>query len=431
MSLSSALNTGAAGLKAGSSAVAGVADNIANMNTVGYKAISTEFNTLVVPGLPGSGHVAGGVTARARSLVSRQGALEASGVATNIGIDGAGFFVVRDGAPGAGQVAFTRAGNFAPDPQGFLRNSGGFYLQGWRLDSQGLPPGAGLADLEAVRLSDFLAAAEPTTTVTLRGNLDAGAAVVTPYVDGQMASGQVAPAFARSVDVYDAQGVAHRVEIGFLKTGANSWKVEIYARPASDVTAPNGLLRVGTLVFKPDGTLDPQASSPALFQPFTPSWANSAGSDPITLDFGTNGGLEGFTQFGSPSALSALEADGGVGGNVSSIAISDDGIVSGVFGNGRTKPVFQLPIATFRNPDGLTSVSGNAFVPSEKSGGVLVNTPGQLGSGKIAGGFLEASTVDLAGEFTNMIRFQRAYSASSRIVTTVDEMLQEINALKR
>ena len=123
--------------------------------------------------------------------------------------------------------------------------------------------------------------------------------------------------------------------------------------------------------------------------------------------------------------------DGGMLGNVASVQISESGIVSAVFDNGATRAVFQLPLATVQNPDGLTRLPGNNYALSDASGNVAINSPGALGAGEIAASTLEASTVDLAQEFTNMIRFQRAYSASSKIITTVDEMLQEVSALKR
>jgi flagellar hook protein FlgE len=118
-------------------------------------------------------------------------------------------------------------------------------------------------------------------------------------------------------------------------------------------------------------------------------------------------------------------------GNLSSIDISKTGTVSAIFDDGTTRAVFQLPIATFQNPDGLTRVSGNSYIVSKASGGVTLNVPGSLGAGNLTSSALEASTVDLAGEFTNMIRFQRAYSASSKIITTVDDMLREVSDLKR
>ena len=118
-------------------------------------------------------------------------------------------------------------------------------------------------------------------------------------------------------------------------------------------------------------------------------------------------------------------------GTVASVEISDAGIVSAIFEDGTSRAIYQLPIATFQNPDGLTRIGGNAYMMSQDSGNFAINKPGALGAGTIAAGKLEASNVDLAQEFSNMILFQRAYSASSKIITTVDDMLQEVSNLKR
>ncbi|MGH6781830.1 MAG: flagellar hook-basal body complex protein, partial [Sphingomonadaceae bacterium] len=231
--------------------------------------------------------------------------------------------------------------------------------------------------------------------------------------------------------IYDGQGSAHRVTFGFVKTAANQWVGEIYAQPATDVTAPGGVLASGAISFNPDGSLDLAGSSPALFGNLAVSWTNGASSAPIRLDLGDDDGLNGLTQFGGESALLSSSVDGGMLGTVASVEISDTGIVSAIFEDGTARAIYQLPLATFQNPDGLTRLGGNAYAISQDSGSVAINRPGALGSGNIAAGTLEASNVDLAQEFTNMIRFQRAYSASSKIITTVDDMLQEVSNLKR
>jgi flagellar hook protein FlgE len=433
LSLYSALYAGVSGLSAQSSAMATVADNITNINTVGYKGVSTEFRTLVTDGRIKSSYAAGGVAAAPQALISKQGLLQASANQTDLAIDGAGFFVVRTGDTSSSDVAFTRAGAFKPDLQGYLRNTSGFYLQGWRLDAQGNFVDTGSTSaLEPVRLSELTGSAAPTSNVQLRANLKSDEVPFAGiYAVGDMAAGTVTPNFTRSVDIFDAQGGAHRVTLAFLKTAANTWQTEVYATPATDVTAAGGLLTSGTLKFNPDGSLDKAGSSPTLFAPLAVSWTNGAGSQPINLKLGSNGGLDGITQFGGESALISSSVDGGLLGNIASIEVSDKGVVSAIFDDGTARAVFQLPIATFQNPDGLTRLSGNGFAVSSASGSAAINKPGALGSGRISASTLEASNVDLAQEFTNMIRFQRAYSASSKIITTVDEMLQELGNLKR
>lgn len=413
--------------------MATVADNITNINTVGYKGTEAQFRTLVTDGRAKANYSAGGVATAPISMVSKQGLLQASGSNTDLAIDGGGFFVTRTTTDGTGDIAYTRAGAFKPDEEGFLRNAGGLYLYGWRLDAQGNYVNTGnLNVLQAVRLSDLTGTAVPTTRIQMRANLQSTTSNFTgPYAAGDMAAGTVTPAFQRSFDIYDSQGGSHRVTMAYLKTGANQWQQEIYTEPRTDVTAAGGLLASGTLAFNPDGSLDRGGSSPALFGPLSIGWTNNAASVPVALAVGADGGIDGITQFGSESALISSNVDGGMLGNLSSVEIGKTGQVNAIFDDGTTRAVFQLPIASFQNPDGLTRLSGNAYAISKQSGGLTLNKPGSLGAGRISASTLEASTVDLAGEFTNMIRFQRAYSASSKIITTVDDMLREVSELKR
>ncbi len=432
MSLYSALYAGVSGLGAQSSAMATVADNITNINTIGYKGTEADFRSLVTDGRLKSSYSAGGVAAAPRAMISKQGLLQASGSQTDLGIDGGGFFVTRQGAGADSGVAFTRAGAFRPDEQGYLRNTSGYYLQGWRLDSTGgYTSTGGLSELEPVRLSGLTGTAAATTRLQARANLQSTQEPFTgAYAAGDMATGALEPHFSRTFEIFDAQGGGHQITMGFVKTGPNQWVGEIYGDPA-DVTAANGLLASGSIAFNPDGSLDLANSSPALFDTLNVSWTNQAGSSPISLNLGSQDGLDGLTQFGSASALIASSSDGGMLNNLVSVEVSKEGIVSAIFDDGTARPVFQLPIATFANPDGLTRMSGNAYSVSQQSGNVVIGRPGELGSGDISSGTLEASNVDLAQEFTNMIRFQRAYSASSKIITTVDDMLQEVSGLKR
>jgi flagellar hook protein FlgE len=433
LSLYSALYAGVSGLSAHASAMATVADNITNINTVGYKGVEAQFRTMVTDGRAKSNYSAGGVVAAPVSMVSKQGLLQASSSSTDIAIDGGGFFVTRTTSDSAGDVAYTRAGSFRPDEEGFLRNPAGLYLYGWRLDATGDYTNTGSVNaLEPVRVSDLTGTATPTTRLQARINLQSTTEAYTgTYTAGDMADGTVTPQFTRSFNVYDSQGGSHTLTMGYIKTGANEWKSEIYSDPAGDVTATDGLLASGTIKFNADGSLDKGGSTAALFNPLNVTWTNNAASVPINLAIGTDDGIDGLTQFGTESSLISSNVDGGMLGNLSSIEISKTGTVNAIFDDGTTRAVFQLPIATFQNPDGLTRLSGNAYTVSRQSGGMTLNSPGQLGAGAISANSLEASTVDLAGEFTNMIRFQRAYSASSKIITTVDDMLREVSDLKR
>ncbi len=435
MSLYSALYAGVSGLGAEATAMAVVADNISNINTIGYKGNDIQFRTLVSDGRARSTYTAGGVMAAPQALISKQGLLQASSNSTDLGIEGAGFFVVRETLGDAESVAFTRAGSFRPDEFGFLRNASGMYLQGWRLDNFGEFTNTGnVAALSPVRVSDLTGSAAPTTEIEIRANLQSTAPVhAGAYAAGDMAAGTVTPTFSRSFDIFDSQGSSHRVTMAYVRTGANQWQAELYAEPASDVTAAGGVLAAGEIRFNPDGSLirDDAVYTSAMFDPVNIAWSNGAGSVPINLGLGENGTISGLSQFGSESAMIAATTDGGVLGNIASIQVTEAGLLSAVFDNGVTRPVFQLPVATFPNPDGLTRISGNAYLLSDKSGNASIDIAGALGAGTIRSNTLEASTVDLAQEFSNMIRFQRAYSAASKIITTVDDMLQEVSNLKR
>ncbi|UYY59706.1 flagellar hook protein FlgE [Sphingomonas sp. S2-65] len=428
MSLYSALYAGVSGLSAQSAAMATVADNITNINTVGYKGVEAQFRTLVTDGRAKANYSAGGVAAAPTALVSKQGLLQASGSSTDLAIDGGGFFITRTGTGDDSSVAFTRAGSFKQDEEGFLRNSSGLYLQGWRLDGAGDFTNTGSLDkLEPVRVSDLVGTASPTTRLQLRANLQSDATV-----------GSAQASFDRSFEVYDSQGGAHEMTTTFKKTGSNTWSFEV-----SSPDATPAVIAGGTMEFNGDGSMksitDTTSGTPVAVTgeyKVKPSWANAgAGSEFITLELGTpgtpSGGINGITQFGGPSSVVSSNVNGGLLGNLVSVDVNKTGRVTAIFDDGTTRDVFQLPIATFQNPDGLTRLSGNAYTVSKASGGVTLNTPGSLGAGDIASNSLEASTVDLASEFTNMIRFQRAYSASSKIITTVDDMLREVSDLKR
>lgn len=433
MSLYSALYAGVSGLNAQSAAMATVADNITNINTVGYKGTDTQFSTLINDGGAASAYSAGGTNAVTRALISKQGVLQTAASSTDLGIDGNGFFVTRANSPAGEEIAFTRAGAFSPDQNGYLRNSGGYYLMGWPMDAAGNYGNNGnMSALQPVRVSDLTGTAIPTSKINLRANLQSTTAVLSgAYAAGDMASGTVAPDFSRAIEVYDAQGGSHTLNLALVKTAANQWAAEIHAVPAADVGAANGLLASGTIAFNADGSLDLANSSPALFGSLTPAWTNGAGSQAISLGLGSDGKIDGLTQFGSASALIASTVDGGQLGNISAIDVSKSGVVSAIFEDGTTRKVFQLPLATFADPDALERLPGNAFAVSSESGSPALNPPGSLSAGMIASNMLEASNADLASEFSNMIRFQRAYSASSKIITTVDDMLQEISNLKR
>jgi flagellar hook protein FlgE len=453
MSVFSALFSGVSGLQTFGNALGILSDNITNVNTVGYKESRARFTSLVAESSSVNTYSPGGVGLVPQTLVSKQGLLQASTSPTDLSIDGQGFFVVRAGvsvADPTGEFQFTRAGSFAPNADGFLVNTAGQRLMGWPIDSTGnIPTNLGdLSVLQQINTSGLTGTAEATTQMSLRANLQSSGAVspaatgapgtYNPATTGiNMASGNVTPDFVRTIQVFDEQGSTHTLAVAFLKSATvNEWYAEIYSDPASDVTSvvgstTDGQLAVGTVGFNTNGTIDWGTTTASLQAPMAAAWTNGATASNITLDLGNDADSNGFTQFDSISALISSTVDGAVFGNVTGVSISENGVVTALFDNGLSRDVYKLPIATFQNPDGLTRRQGNAYVGSDRSGNFSLVEAGTGGGGGIAPSTLEASTVDLANEFTQLITTQRAFTASSRVITTADEMLDELNRIKR
>lgn len=463
MSINSALLAGASGLIANSSALAAISDNIANVNTIGYKRANSVFTPLYDAGGSGASgrYSAAGVNSVARLAIGEGGLLTPGASATDLAIAGRGFFVVRNDplADANDPVAFTRSGRFTPDELGYLRNDSGKYLSGWPVAADGSVPAnpSDLNNLETINLSSIGGAAEATTSMGINANLQqsqtvsAAEATYDPTVSGtNMASGNVTPDFQRSIPFYDSVGGVRTLTISMLKSSTpNQWHTEIHMVPAGDVTTGAGLvdgqLLTGTVAFDPQGRLDTANTTLPTTVDFLSStnvaplganqfqWATATGIDAqtIQLDFAGNNSAGGFTQYDSPSTLGSTNVNGSAFGNFSSVEVDDDGFVFAKFNNGIVRKIYQIPVATFINPDGLEAQAGGTFTVTPESGAYTLTAPGLGSAGNISASTLESSNVDLATEFTNLITTQRAYSASSKIITTADEMLDEAIRMKR
>jgi len=484
MSINSALLAGVSGLTANSAALAAISQNIANVNTVGYKRTTGEFSTVMNSRTQGSGYSAGGVMATARHFTSQDGRLQRTTSNTDLGIAGQGFFVVTE-KPENLMVTdtrlFTRAGAFSLDNLGYLRNTAGLYLQGWPVDSDGntAPDPSDLNRLRTVNVGSVGGTAEATTRIQLNANLrssqplsaeaiDAaalppGANAYNPTTnsmamwDPQTNAG-VKPDFELTIPLSDSKGGQRTVALSFLKSVVpNQWYAEVRAIPASDVVTgaglTNGQLRSGLVAFTQDGRLDMAAmaglGASALFPDVaaatlsfaasnsgppaagTVAWAPSLGIDAQDLTFDLTAATGGLTQYDSGSVVQAVLTNGTAFGNLSEIKIDETGFVTAVFDNGVTRKLAQIALATFPSPDNLSQTSGNAYNVSQGSGTFNLKVAGTGGAGKIGSSQLESSTVDLSAEFTGLITTQRAYSASSKIITTADEMLAELINIKR
>jgi flagellar hook protein FlgE len=449
MSINSAMQAGVTGLISNSSALAAISDNIANANTVGYKRVGIDFSTLVTNDGLVSRYTAGGVSTTARQFVDQQGTIQSSTNATDLAIAGDGFFVTTSSPTGAtpGDARyFTRAGAFSPDKEGNLKNSAGLYLQGWPADANGdvTVDSANLSSLQTINILDVASTAEPTTNGSIVANLNSDQTVnaqAATYTAGDMnlyardptAAGAIKPDFSMQVPVADSKGGQRILVYDFLKTdNANEWKVEVRADPASDLADPTQPIAHGTVTFKSDGSFssaagDSTAGDQDLSQKINVPWKKSLGIDDSTVTVD----LSKISQLSSASSVSSVTTNGTAFGTLAGVSIDDKGLVTAVYQNGSTRRLAQLAIATFPNSDGLRPADGNAYRASAASGSFTLKAAGTAGAGSVSPSSLESSTVDLSSEFTGLITTQRAYSASSKIITTADQMLQELLDIKR
>jgi flagellar hook protein FlgE len=451
MSINSALLAGVSGLVANSSALAAISDNISNVNTTAYKRNQVDFSTLVTSQAVKGEYSAGGVQGVTKTFISQQGLIQSAASSTDLAISGDGFFVVSQSSTQPASL-FTRAGAFEPDANGFLKNDAGLYLQGWPVQANGtfnINP-SDLTSVQPINVKNLGAAVQQTGNITLSANVNAGGAIspAEATYNGTTAASMAdyakdpttgtKPDFTVETNVIDSQGNTHKVAIGFLKSSANpnEWHAEIYSIPDTDTTVGGrpGQLAQGLVEFNQDGsinlatsTLFGAAGSPATLTlgasgAGAPAWSAALGIAGQTLNID----LSNVTQYATASTVNKVSSDGAGVGNIVGIQVGTDGVVSALFDNAQVRKIAQVAIATFPNANGLQSTSGNAYQGTLAAGQFTLKTPGNGGSGKISSSSLEASTVDLSSEFTGLITTQKAYSASSKIITTADQMLDEL-----
>ncbi|MGB6059868.1 MAG: flagellar hook protein FlgE [Microthrixaceae bacterium] len=402
-----------------------VGNNIANVNTAGYKSSTTVFQDVLSQTLRGSGRATsttGGTNPAQIGLGSKvagittnfsQGSLQLTGRATDFAIQGDGFFVVNQG----GRQLYTRSGSFSPDALGRLVTQEGALLQGWSADASGGVNSSGAIGNIVIPIGDVL---EPiqTTSVTMGGNLPSDA--------------EIGAMIANSVEVHDAQGNPVTVRFEFTKTAADSWDAVYRHVDSAGVLNPappaaGTAMAGGTMTFNATGEL---TSGYALTIAGGSIPGFGAGAD-ITVNLGSVGEPNRLTQFGSLSSLAIAGQDGTAAGLLQSFTVGQDGTIVGSYSNGRNRVVGQIALATFTNPEGLEKSGGSSYRDSINSGLAQIGVAGEGGRGLLSSGTLEMSNVDLASEFTNLIVAQRGFQANSRVVTTSDELLQEVVNLKR
>jgi flagellar hook protein FlgE len=396
-----------------------IGNNIANVNTIGFKGSRVTFQDVFSQTLSSGStqsapqQIGLGVGIGSTDLNQGAGSPQLTGRELDLAIEGEGMFVLKGGD---GLNVYTRVGNFDWDAEGYLVNPGtGARVQGWPADINGqfgTLDGASLGSIQMTRGSVGLA--QPTMAASLGGNLDAGAAAGTQ--------------FTTTMTAYDSLGQPHSVAVTFTKgTDLSTWDWTVEGAEELGVDGS------GTLTFGPDGLLvRPESGSgepeEAVTGSFTWTPPGSVAAQTITLNF------DGITQaYAGQSGSSVLvrKADGYPMGTLESVSIDPTGLVYGVFSNGFRRPMAQVAVANFANIAGLLKLGTSTFGESPASGAPVVGTPGTGGRGRLVPGNLEMSNVDLSTEFTNMIMTQRGFQANTRVISAADEMLQDLVNLRR
>ena len=548
MSIFGSLFTAVSGMQAQSDSISMISNNIANVSTVGFKRTDAAFSSLVTNPEYATSYSSGSVHSVQNARIDQQGSLQQSSSGTDIAISGNGFFVVKSSVTDPlSEPLYTRAGSFSEDSNGVLKNTAGFYLQGWPIDQNGnLPASQGdISSLVPVNISFIGGITMPTTSADLSLNLEQGE-VQSPY---PVASGFTSD-FTRGITVYDSLGTGQDMDINFKKmetpTAIAAGSVDLsgiiglmsntppfLATDQFSITVgavgPTTITLNGTVADMlsdingiVDGNMDPVAyaqidsngcltikavnigdnitltdvtntplalaslgmgaspvtatapAAPTLLTPLTdaantegwwtidfrtPSGAiinagainftgagslnaveNAAGEIPIALsniNWGNgsdpqdiNFDISGFTQFAGEYNVISSTQNGAELGLRTGISIDDEGFVVAHFSNGQSSNIYKLAVATFANANGLKELTGNVFRESDSSGNFNLREAGSGSAGKIAPGALEASNVDLAEEFSKMIVTQRAYSANTKVISTADQMTQELLKLR-
>lgn len=513
MSITSSLFSAISGLSTNGNAMSVIGDNIANVNTVGFKSSRTTFQDVLsqsVATASGASQIGRGTTLSTVSTLFQQGSFESTTSATDLAIGGTGYFMVRQ--PNTDVDFYTRAGEFSFDDEGNFVNSSGYVVQGWALDDQGNNEGT----IRDIVLNEFTSPPQASTSLTSITNLDSSesSAVESLFGDGWDATdlepiSDASYSYSTSIQVYDSLGNAHDVTVYFDKIDAtdtnneyidgisaadidNSWEYIICCNPADDMrngtagTSAQGVLMRGTLtydsetgdlsnvsayVYNGTGTATSDASweqatfSEEGYPQFSAEFVDGV---PQLIDFqeglrnsNTSGGTNGWTT-GTAANIGAITAAAGVGsfaatepqatistqyassgstiyqsqdgygtGYLESISVDTDGVMTGNYSNGQILNLYRVALAKFNNEQGLSKAGGSLWSETRDSGPAITDAPGNNGLGTISSNSLEQSNVDLASEFVKMITIQRGYQANSRVITTVDSLLEELNNLVR
>jgi flagellar hook protein FlgE len=431
-SITDGLYAGRAGIQAFGTAISVVADNITNQGTTGFKSSRADFTDLLSGSIGGGGSgssVGSGSQIAGVTPVLKQGTFEPTGRPLDLGIDGNGYFIVRN--PANNQQFYTRSGSLSVDTQGNLIDLNGYRVLGFPANQAG-----GLASLN---VNQFEVDNADTNGVSFTGNLNAESPVVAAPPVAAIGGGQSfadlsqASQFQSSVEVFDSLGARHVVTVFFYHTDPGdpamgipaSWVAQAVVDGADAGGNAGEPIEVGrsTMEFSPTGQRSNPPVAPAPDFTAAPAWSN--GSEVGDIDFS----FDPFTQFAASSTIGSIDQNGTGSGTVVGFRVSEDGSLLAQLDNGAIAPIGTVALAKFANPERLDRVGSSLFTESSNSGVPVIGVPNTGTFGRLESGALEQSTTDLGSEFVKLISLQRGFQGSSRIISSIDELLNEIISL--
>ncbi len=435
MTISSSMNAAVAGLSVNASRLASISDNIANSGTNGYKRSITDFEAMVTTGSSSSGaYSAGGVTAVTNRMIDETGSLVTTSNAMDIAINGRGMLPVTTAAAvSAGSanqpMMMTTTGSFQTNSNGVLETSSGLVLLGWPANADGTVttyPRDTTTGLQPVTINSNQTAGDPTTVMKLGVNLPAT----------ETAAGATGAAIPLSVEYFGNLGESENLNVSFVPTVPSSGSSNGWTMTVKDSAQNNAVVGQYALVFDNSrgsgGTLASVTTmSGGAYDPTTGALDLTVAGGPMTVTIGKPGDTNGLTQLSNTFSPTAITKDGSPVGNLTSVAIDQNGFITASYDTGFTRKLYQIPLVDVPNPNGLTSLDGQAYQVSPNSGSFFLWDAGTGPTGSVAGNSLESSTTDVAAELTNLIQTQRAYSSNAKVITTVDQMLQETTNMKQ
>ena len=411
-------NTALSGLNASSTAIDIVGNNLANLNTTGFKADTVEFQDLMSQQLgtaSATSQVGLGVGNAESVPEFTQGAITQTTGPYDAAIQGNGFFVVS--GPN-NQTLYTRDGSFTLDPTGQLQTASGQDVQGWNAVN-------GVVNTNTP-VSNIVVPLNGVTPATATANMSA-----TVNLDSGATAGGTDGTYSAPIQVVDSEGATHTLTVTFTETASNQWGYAITI-PSADLTkASTTPLATGTLTFDGNGNLTSPAATDKPVSVKITGLADGASDMDINWNLYNSSGTGLVTQFAQTSGVSATSQDGFQAGQITNVAISNGGLLTATYSNGQSATVGQIALASIENPASMLSVGNNNLQPTADTSAPAIGAANSGGRGQILGQSLEASTVDIATEFANLMAYQQSYQANSRVITTADQMMQDLIGLIR